>query len=93
MDATLTLDPHFVSSIHGMIAGSGAVMLALAAAVLPAADALAAGFAAAAVFWLGVVMRLGSMDPVTPPESPSPNSTSTLRPADRRRADAMAKAA
>ena len=41
VDATLTLDPHFVSSIYGMIAGSGAVMLALAVAVLIAAPGLA----------------------------------------------------
>ena len=40
VDATLTLDPHFVSSIYGMVAGSGAVMLALAVAVLIAAPGL-----------------------------------------------------
>ena len=40
VDATLTLDPQFVSSIYGMIAGSGAVMLALAVAVLIAAPDL-----------------------------------------------------
>lgn len=41
VDATLTLDPHFVSSIYGMIAGSGAVLLALAVAILLAAPSLA----------------------------------------------------
>lgn len=41
VDATLTLNPHFVSSVYGMLAGSGAVMLALAAAVLIAAPGLA----------------------------------------------------
>jgi len=41
VDATLTLTPHFVSSIYGMVAGSGAVMLALAVAVLIAAPDLA----------------------------------------------------
>lgn len=40
IDATLTLNPEFVSSIYGMVAGCGAVMLALAIAVLIAAPGL-----------------------------------------------------
>lgn len=40
VDATLTLDPKFVSSIYGMIAGTGAIMLALAAAGLLAAPGM-----------------------------------------------------
>lgn len=43
VDATLTLNPQFVSSIYGMIAGCGAVLLALAVAVLIAAPSLPAG--------------------------------------------------
>ena len=34
VDATMSLDPHFTSSIYGMVAGAGMVLLALSAAVL-----------------------------------------------------------
>lgn len=40
VDATLTLNPQFVSSIYGMIAGCGAVLLALSVAVMIAAPEL-----------------------------------------------------
>lgn len=43
VDATLTLDPHFVSSIYGMIAGCGAVLLALSIAITIAAPELPPG--------------------------------------------------
>ena len=37
-DATMSLDPHFTSSIYGMLTGSGMVLLALSVAVLLTAE-------------------------------------------------------
>jgi hypothetical protein len=39
-DTTMSLDPHFTSTIYGMIAATGMVLLALSVAVLAGADAL-----------------------------------------------------
>ncbi len=41
IDSTMSLDPRFVSSIYGMIAAAGAVLLALSAAVLLTANEVA----------------------------------------------------